>query len=183
MKILVIGDTHGKLSKVRDVYQKLTNIDLIIHTGDHMRDGLDFGQEVHVPVVAVPGNCDGSHSHRDFDIVETECGNILVTHGHMQGVSYDLTNLLYKACEEDCIAAVFGHTHCALIDEYDGIHFVNPGSLTQPRDGSGGTYAIIRTDEDAFDASVVYYSTVMGTGSGQTRAGYIRSLLQYSDRF
>ena len=39
MKILVIGDTHGKLDKVRDIYPKLTDIDIIAHTGDHMRDG------------------------------------------------------------------------------------------------------------------------------------------------
>ncbi|MBQ9708223.1 MAG: metallophosphoesterase [Firmicutes bacterium] len=183
MKILVIGDTHGKLNKVRDIYGKLRDIDLIIHTGDYMRDGLDFADEVHLPVISVEGNCDGSRSRDDFEIVETECGNILVTHGHMYGVDYDLSRLLYKAQEEDCIAAVFGHTHCALIDEADGIHFVNPGSLTQPRDGSDGTYAIIRTDEDSFNASVVYYSTVMGTGKKGSRTGYIRSLIQYSDRF
>ncbi len=182
MKILVIGDTHGKLNKVRDIWSKLRDIDLIIHTGDYMRDGLDLSDEFHVPVVCVKGNCDGSMSSSDFEIVETECGNILVTHGHMQHVDYDLQNLLYKASEEDCIAAVFGHTHCALIEEYDGIRFVNPGSLSLPRDGSGGTYAIIRTSEDSLEASIVYYNTVMGGGS-KPRTGYIRSLIQYSDRF
>ena len=182
MKILVIGDTHGKLNKVRDIWGKLRDIDLIIHTGDYLRDGQDLEDEFHVPVVAVKGNCDGSMSSDDFAIVETECGNILVTHGHMQHVGYDLQNIMYKACEEDCIAAVSGHTHCALIDEADGIHFVNPGSLSLPRDGSGGTYAIIRTSEDSFEASVVYYNTVMGGGS-KTRSGYLRSLIQYSDRF
>ena len=34
MKILVIGDTHGKLNKVHDIMPKLTGLDLIIHTGD-----------------------------------------------------------------------------------------------------------------------------------------------------
>ena len=183
MKILVISDTHGRLNKVRDIYSKLKDIDLIIHAGDYLRDGEAFGEEVHVPVVAVPGNCDGNRSRDDFAIVETECGDILVTHGHMQGVSYDLQDLMYKTMENDGIAAVFGHTHCALIEEYDGIRFINPGSLTQPRDGSGGTYAVIRTTEDSFDASVVYYSTVMGTGRKGPQSGYIRNLLQYSDRF
>ena len=62
MKILVISDTHGKLNKVREVYRKLTNIDLIIHAGDYMRDGEALSKEFAVPVVAVKGNCDGSHS-------------------------------------------------------------------------------------------------------------------------
>ena len=39
MKILAISDTHGKLNKVRDIYAKLTNIDLIIHAGDFISDG------------------------------------------------------------------------------------------------------------------------------------------------
>lgn len=182
MKILVISDTHGKLNKVRDIYDKLKNIDLIIHAGDYISDGEKLGKEFHVPVIAVKGNCDGGRSSDDFKIAETEYGNILVTHGHMENVKYQLNTLLYKAMEQKCSAVVFGHTHQALIDEADGIHFVNPGSLTQPRDGSDGSYAIIRTTEDSFDASIVYYSTIMGTKK-PPRAGYLRSLLNYSDRF
>lgn len=38
MKILVISDTHDKLSKVRDIWPKLNNIDLVIHAGDFYRE-------------------------------------------------------------------------------------------------------------------------------------------------
>lgn len=183
MKILVIGDTHGKLNKVRDIFPKLTDIDLIAHTGDYIYDGKDLAEEFHIPVVAVKGNCDGSYSSNDFEIIEAECGNIMVVHGHMHGVDYDLQKLMYKAEENDCMAVLFGHTHCSLIEEYNGIHFVNPGSLTQPRDGSDGSYAIVRTTEDSFNASIVYYSTVMRTGKKKPQAGYLRGLIQYSDRF
>lgn len=182
MKILVISDTHGKLNKVRDIYKKLKNIDLIIHAGDFKSDGEALGKEFGVPVVAVKGNCDGSYSKSDFEIVDTEYGKIMVTHGHAHNVNYQLTNLMYTAMEKDCKAVIFGHTHRALIDECSGIHFVNPGSLTQPRDGSDGSYAIIRTSNDSFDASIVYYSTIMG-GKKPPKAGFIRSILNYSDRF
>ncbi len=182
MKILVISDTHGKLNKVRDIFPKLKDIDLIIHAGDHISDGEALGREFSIPVVAVKGNCDGSYGNSDFKIVETEYGKILVTHGHAENVNYQLTNLMYKTLENNCIAAVFGHTHRAHIEESNGIHFINPGSLTQPRDGSDGSYAIIRTSETSFDASIVYYSTIMGTKK-KTQAGYIRNLLNYSDRF
>jgi len=182
MKILVIGDTHGKLNKVRDIFTKLKDIDLIAHTGDHYSDAIALGKEFSIPVVAVEGNCDGSHSEDDFEIIESEYGRILLTHGHAQNVNFSLTNLMYKAMEENCKAVLFGHTHKALIDEANGIRFVNPGSLTQPRDGSSGSYAIVRTSEDSFDASVVYYSTIMGKKE-KPKAGYIRNLLNYSDRF
>ncbi|MDO4746072.1 MAG: metallophosphoesterase [Bacillota bacterium] len=181
MKILVIGDTHGKLNKVRDILPKLTGIDLIAHTGDHYSDAVRLSEETGIPFVAVKGNCDGGGSD-EFEIIETEYGKLLLTHGHAQNVNYQLTNLMYKAQEEDCKAAIFGHTHKALIDEAGGVRFVNPGSLSRPRDGSDGSYAIIRTSEDSLDASIVYYSTIMG-GKKKPQAGYIRSLLNYSDRF
>ena len=185
MKILVIGDTHGKLNKVHDIMPKLTGLDLIIHTGDYQRDGKLLQEMYHIPVVSVPGNCDGSYGREDFEIVETEWGNIFVTHGHAQHVSYDLNRLMYAAIEQGCQAAVFGHTHCSLVDEVDGFHLINPGSLTQPRDGSGGSYAIIRTTEDSFNASIVYYTTIMGggrKGSG-SNSGFIKNMLNYVDRF
>lgn len=182
MKILVISDTHGKLNKVRDIFPKLKDIDLIIHAGDYLKDGETLGKEFGIPAVAVKGNCDGSYSSSDFEIVETEYGRILVTHGHAENVNFHLTNLMYKALENDCKAAVFGHTHRAHIEESDGFYFVNPGSLTQPRDGSDGSYAIIRTTETSFDASIVYYSTIMGPKK-KPQSGFIRNMLNYSDRF
>ena len=181
MKILAIGDTHGKLNKVRDIFTKLRDIDLIIHTGDYYRDAQKISEEFGIPVVAVKGNCDGCHEE-DHQIIETECGKILLTHGHMENVKYQLNTLMYKAQEAGCIAAVFGHTHHGLIDEAGGVRFINPGSLTLPRDGSDGSYAIIRTNEDGLDASIVYYSTIMGPKK-KPQAGFIRGLLNYSDRF
>ena len=180
MKILVIGDTHGKLNKLRDIWPKLTDIDLIAHTGDHFSDALRIEAEFGVPVVAVGGNCDGSGPDRE--IIETECGRILVTHGHREGVKYDLGNLYYSALEEECRAVFYGHTHCSSIVESDGIHFVNPGSLSLPRDNKSGSYAIVRTAEDSFDASIVYYDTVMGKSRGPT-SGFLKSIINYSDRF
>lgn len=100
MKILVIGDTHGQLNKIREIFPKLTNLDLIAHTGDHLEDGRALEREFGIPVVAVKGNCDGSYSADDFEIIETDYGRILLTHGHMQHVNYRLDNLYYKAMEE-----------------------------------------------------------------------------------
>lgn len=182
MKILVISDTHGKLNKVRDIFPKLKNIDLIAHAGDHYQDAEKLSKEFGIPFVAVKGNCDGSYSDNDFEIISTEYGKLLLTHGHMQNVNSHLSTLMYKALENDCKAAIFGHTHRALTDEAGGIRLINPGSLTKPRDGSDGSYAIVRTSPDSLDASIVYYSTIMGSGR-KTQAGYIRNLLNYSDRF
>ena len=180
MKLFVLGDTHGKLAKARAIWPKLKDIDLIVHTGDHFSDALKREAEFHVPVAAVGGNCDGSGPARQ--IIETEAGRILLTHGHREGVKYDLNTLKYACLEADCIAAIFGHTHQPLITEDDGIRFINPGSLTLPRDNKSGSYAIVRTAEDRLDASIVYYSTIMGEKTSPS-AGFLRSILNYSDRF
>ena len=180
MKILVIGDTHGKLNKVRDIWPKLKEIDLIAHTGDHYSDALKLAQQLDVPVISVRGNCDSSGP--DQQIIETEYGRILLTHGHRDNVKYDMNMLKYRAMEADCRAVLFGHTHESLVTEAEGIWFVNPGSLTLPRDTDSGSYAIVRTAEDRFDASIVYYSTVMGSKK-PPEGGFLKSILNYSDRF
>ena len=180
MKLFVIGDTHGKLNRVRDIWPKLRDIDLIAHTGDHYSDAQRLAEEFHVPVVSVRGNCDSTGPLTE--IIETEYGRILLTHGNRDHVDYDLTSLKYRAMEADCRAVLFGHTHRSLVTEDEGIYFVNPGSLTQPRDESSGSYAIVRTAENSFDASIVYYSTIMG-GSKQESDRLLKSILNYSDRF
>ena len=182
MKILAISDTHGKLNKVRDIWPKLTDIDMILHAGDFIADAEKLPAELGVPVIGVKGNCDGGYSSSDFRVIPVECGNILLTHGHMENVNYQLNELMYKAMENDCRAVVFGHTHRAMTDESNGIRFINPGSLTQPRDGSDGSYAIIRTSADSFDASIVYYSTIMGNKK-PPQSGFLRNLMNYCDRF
>ena len=180
MKILAISDTHGKLNKVRDVWSKLNDIDLVLHAGDYYSDAKALASELPVPVIGVRGNCDGGRRD-DFEIVETEYGNILLVHGHSQGVDYDLSNLGYFAMEHDCCAAVYGHTHRASVLEEEDIYFINPGSLSLPRDGSGGSYAIIRTSDERLDASIVYYNTIFGNKKSGG-SGFIKGILNYSDR-
>ena len=181
MKLLVIGDTHGRLQKVRDIWPKLRDIDMIVHTGDHYADAQRLAGEFGVPAVSVGGNCDSSGPAREY--IETEFGRILLTHGHLDNVKWDLNTLQYRAQEEGCRAVIFGHTHRSLYIEEKGIHFLNPGSLSLPRDESSGSYAIVRTAENSFDASIVYYDTVMGRGGKKSSGGLLRSLLNYSDRF
>ena len=94
MKILAISDTHGKLNKVRDIWPKLTDIDMILHAGDFIADAEKLQAELGVPVIGVKGNCDGGYSSSDFRVIPVECGNILLTHGHMENVNYQLNGLM-----------------------------------------------------------------------------------------
>ena len=182
MKIFVISDTHGKTAKVEEVWEKLTGVDLVIHLGDYMEDARHLERILQTEVIAVKGNMDGSYSPDDYKIVETEFGKLLLTHGNMDNVKMSPLNLIYRAQELGCKAALFGHTHKPAYEETGGIYLVNPGSLSQPRDGSEGSYAIIHTSPDDFNCAIVYYSSLTPKKK-PPQSGRLRNMLNYSDRF
>lgn len=199
MKILLISDTHGELNKVYRILKKVKDIDLILHCGDYEKDAHTLEDTQSIPVISVKGNCDHCTAP-DRKIIDTPCGKILITHGHTEGVDFDLTRLFYLAEENDCIAVCYGHTHVPAFEDFGGLSMINPGSLSRPRDGSKeGSYAILHSTEDDFYGNIVYYDKIFpdenddnddndnnGKTSGSkknVRGGYLRGLLNYSDRF
>lgn len=179
MKILVISDTHGELGKAYEVYKSLENIDLILHLGDYKKDADDMAKRLGVKVVGIKGNNDGAKTKKESSaIIETEAGKILIVHGHIEGVYQGVANLYYRALEEGCKAAFFGHTHVPYYEEANGLILLNPGSLTRPRDGSQGSYAIVTTDKTDIKCEIVYYRK-----KTKRKGGYVSGLLNYSDRF
>lgn len=179
MKFLVVSDTHGQINKVVEIYKNLSSIDAIIHCGDYYKDALKLNKSLGAKVFATYGNCDGSFNENDYTLVETECGNILVTHGHMQKVDYNKENLMYFAESKGCIGAVFGHTHVAMHVDMDDFFLMNPGSLTNPRDGSSGSYGIITTSPQGVTGQIIY----VGNKKKKPSGGRLRNLLNFSDRF
>ena len=68
------------------------------------------------------------------------------------------------------------------MNEIDGVRLMNPGSIARPRDGSSGTYGIVHIQKDRLDCSIMYLSSE-GPKQKSGKGGFIRSLLNYSDRF
>lgn len=207
MRFLVVSDTHRQIDKVIEIYKfenQKQQIDAIIHLGDHIDDALNIQEELDCKLYAVPGNCDFS-SEKTHKIIETEAGNILLTHGHKEGVKSSFLRLLYKAEEMDCVAVLFGHTHIPTLSQEGSLYLINPGSISQPADYSEGSYAILSTDDDEISATILYYSKDLiknnassepednNKGSNNSdkttsqkknvQGGYLKSLLNYSDRF
>jgi putative phosphoesterase len=62
----------------------------------------------------------------------------------------------------DCDLLLFGHTHKPWIKEYDGVLFVNCGSVGKPKDGDPrGSFALLQERDSAVDVSIerVAYDT------------------------
>lgn len=196
MKFLVFSDTHGKIKRAIDVchMHETEKIDGIIHLGDYIQDAETIEEEINLPMYCVKGNCDGDYGEGDYKIIEAECGDILLTHGHGQKVKSTLMNLIYRAQELNCVAALFGHTHVPLSEETEGILLVNPGSLTQPGIIGKGSYAILTTSEDGVEATICYYDSdsrkfaeESSSNAGPTKpkkvtGGHLRNILNNCDR-
>lgn len=196
MRILIVSDTHKKIARVIEIYNKLaasSQVDLIIHCGDYYEDAMKIEKRLGKRVVAVRGNCDGCFDENEFRIVETEAGNFFICHGHMDDAKHSKQGLYYHALEENCVGAIFGHTHRAGKTELDDFIFINPGSITKPRDGSGGSFAILDTARDYKYARILKYEDFMASGSvppmppssssekPKVSGGFLRRIFNYSD--
>lgn len=137
MKVLVVSDSHGQDLYIAKALDREWPIDAMLHLGDSQEDQEEFayilaGEDV--PLYMVRGNCDYDPSCPADQIVELGAHRILMTHGHLCGVSNGTQRLIQKALENDCGIAIYGHTHRPEIDDsIPGLLILNPGSITFPR--------------------------------------------------
>lgn len=132
MKIAVISDSHYEASSVSSVKKHLHDVDIIIHCGDGAPDTKLLEEDFNGEIYAVKGNCDISNEYPSERIVEVMGIKIFITHGHMYNVKYEYNTIFYKGKEVGADIVLFGHSHKALINNYDGLFIMNPGSITFP---------------------------------------------------
>lgn len=137
MKVLVLSDSHGDRASVERVV-KLEEPDLTLHLGDYGRD-LKEG-------LSVRGNCDGLSSLPLKRKISLEGLEVLMVHGHREGVKNGLHGLYYLALEEEVDLVLFGHTHHRENLVKDGIRFLNPGSISRPNYGDRASYLLLMVE-------------------------------------
>ncbi len=142
MLLLVVGDTHGEYARLKKEVTSLPAIDLLLHTGDHYRDGVSLARELGIECQAVFGNCDLGDGNREL-LLELEGHRLLLTHGHLHNVKRTLNNLYYRALELSCDITIFGHTHVPFLEEVQGVWIMNPGSPTFPRGTDPPAFGLI----------------------------------------
>lgn len=133
MKILVVSDTHGHSSELVQVLRKIKPIDGLIHCGDVE------GQENYIrgiaecPCYMVKGNNDFFCDLPREEVFQLGNYKVMVTHGHMYGVSMDTSMLEEEARSRGVQIVMFGHTHRPFLEQKEDITILNPGSLSYPR--------------------------------------------------
>lgn len=155
MRIIVISDTHGFYNRLYSIVMRNAKADAFIHLGDCVDECVEllrYFPEFTDRFYYIKGNCDYGSDAPLAKIIDIAPGHrIFATHGHKYGVKYDLGTLVTTAKEAGCDIALFGHTHERLCTYEDGVHIMNPGSASCPRDGKPCSYGFI----DITDAGVV----------------------------
>jgi len=155
----VFSDLHGDRHALQAVENRITteSADQVIFAGDAGIERLGLWQtplfHTKAPVLMVRGNCDTSWAFSDagmtvpplYRTIEFAHRTIFITHGHLfhfqQGLPTDLT-------ADDLF--ICGHSHRALLFQEKGEPvYLNPGSVSRPRDHIPPTYAVITQQEIA----------------------------------
>lgn len=143
MRILVLSDSHGRVSLLERAIESQPTARHIFFLGDNTKDVLKI-QELYPDRVfhTVRGNCDFSSMYPEEETVCIEGVRIFYCHGHTALVKHGTEIMLGKTEQAGAKIGLFGHTHSSSVLYDRGIYLVNPGSVGSPRDGAA-SYAVI----------------------------------------
>ena len=158
MKIIVISDIHGLITGLIKVEEKIKelNIDKLIVLGDIYYTGIrnmlhkdynpqyieDFLRKNKDKLICIRGNCDSDEDVQRNDFIDTKeidkitlnNKDIYFTHGHIYNErNWDKNNTIL----------IFGHYHVPFVRKIDTNYYINPGSLSLPREYDIPTYLVI----------------------------------------
>ena len=118
MKLAILSDTHGLLRP--EVAEHLKTADAILHGGDINKPGIVAQLEQYAPLYVVRGNNDKDWAEQiPHDLTITLGGVTFYMVHNKKEVPADLTGV---------DAVVFGHSHKYLLEEKEGVLWLNPGS-------------------------------------------------------
>ena len=159
MKIIIASDIHGSWFYCQKLLNslKLESAEKLVLLGDILYHGprndlpKDYSPKHVIPalneikdkIICVKGNCDAEVDGMVLDFPITEAytkitfkeRDIYFTHGH----KYNIDNPLEMKSGD---VLVYGHTHVPLCAERDGIIYMNPGSVSIPKENSAHGYIV-----------------------------------------
>ncbi len=152
MRILVVGDTHGRISPLINKIREL-EFDYMFFTGDFIADASKIVRRKPIKYKGVRGNCDPRTGHEE-QIIEMDGKRFYLIHGHQLSAKKGHDLIWQRGKEIGADAVIFGHTHKACSEKIGGIWLINPGSPSYPRSGAA-TYAVINISEGQIHPYIV----------------------------
>ena len=159
MKILFASDLHGSYfycNALINIIQR-ENPDKIVLLGDILYHGprnplpKDYNPQkvfetlntLKEKIVCVRGNCDSEVDQMvlefpimsDYNIFNVDGINLFLTHGHLYNKE-NMSNI------QDNDILIHGHTHINIIEKLEKGIYINPGSISMPKEGQENSYMI-----------------------------------------
>lgn len=165
MKLMIASDIHGSAKYCRELLEAYENenADRLLLLGDvlyhgprnDLPEGYDPKQVIAMlnekknEIFAVRGNCEAEVDQAvlefpvlaDYALLPLKERMIYVTHGHLYNRDH-----LPPMKEGDIL--LHGHTHIPACEEFDGCIYMNPGSVSIPKNGTPRGYMIL--EEETF---------------------------------
>lgn len=167
MKFLIASDIHGSeyyCKKLLSAVEK-ENPDKVLLLGDILyhgpRNDLPTGynpkavaemlNSISERIICVKGNCDSEVDDMvlsfpvlaEYALVYADGVGMYLTHGHKNGADNPP-----NVCHGTVVLS--GHTHIPLDKTENGVHFINPGSVSIPKNGSAHSYAVFENGKFTF---------------------------------
>lgn len=167
-RIGLIADTHiPRDAKMLPPHVKeaFKGVDLILHAGDIYLPAILDELETIAPVLAAQGNGDGDfpqdHRLSENHVLDLAGLHLGLTHAidYPGSPYYDLDGAIERKFGKRIDIIVFGDTHVAMVERYNGILMVNPGSPTLPNGRFElGTVALLEIMGNNAEARIVQLS-------------------------
>ena len=163
MKILIASDIHGSAHYCRRLLEayKNENADKLLLLGDILYHGprndlpeeyapkkvIAMLNEISNEILCVRGNCEAEVDQMvlDFQVLADYCilyaggRMIFATHGHVHNTANPP-----KLKQGDIL--LHGHTHVPVCEPHDGYTYINPGSVSIPKEDSQHGYIMLEDD-------------------------------------
>jgi len=157
LRVGLISDTHGLLRPEAKAF--LRGCDHIIHAGDITDPSILEELGALAPVNAVRGNNDHgpwADTLRETEFLTLQAVSVYAIH--------DIAQLDIDPAAAGVQVVVSGHSHVPLIEERDGVLFVNPGSAGPRRFKLPVAAAELIIDGNSVSARLVEFSIAKAHG-------------------
>ena len=143
MKILLVSDSHGDDLILKELKNEYPDMDHYLHAGDSQSSEYAI-----FPFDSISGNCD-CYPFDERRKIYTPIGYLLMKHYPH----------LFSNEKEGIKIFVHGHTHKWKISKEGEMYIICPGSISRPRDGTLGTYAILDLNEKESSVMIIEVET------------------------
>ena len=143
MKLGLISDTHGYLHpRIHDLF---SGVDEILHAGDMDTDEVLIELQTIAPVTAVRGNMDmRGRVAVQHELLLHTCDGMRMLLVHDLTLPHHLKRAVAEAMRQHAPhIVVFGHTHVPYWAHHQDVLYINPGSASKGRQGSGQRVALL----------------------------------------